>query len=136
MVDSKIIIVPCSGIGKAVGSVTRKATYRIVDDLRSDTTTTICLALLTVGDEETKTLVKQNTCIAIDGCPSQCSKKNIEASGGNILAEFITTEILRANRGLKPQGVINLNEDGLKLTTRVVEKVLDVIDNHSSQPRG
>ena len=36
MADSqnKIVIVPCSGIGKTYGSVSREAAYTVVEDLR------------------------------------------------------------------------------------------------------
>lgn len=128
MSKDKFVIIPCSGIGKAVGTVTREATYEIVDNLRKDKAMTSCLALLTMGDEKAKKLVQNHRCIAIDGCPSQCSKKNILTSGGKIIADFITTEILRENRGLKPQGIISLNKDGHKLVDSVVEKVLRIID--------
>ena len=48
----KVIIIPCSGIGKAFGSISRDGTYEIVDNLRKDVTQTLCLASLVSGDEE------------------------------------------------------------------------------------
>ena len=38
MNDTKVVIVPCSGIGKSYGTVTREAAYDVVEDLRPDET--------------------------------------------------------------------------------------------------
>ncbi len=54
----KVIIVPCSGIGKAFGTVAREATYVVVEDLRKGVTATLCLSLLVMGDEKSIDLVK------------------------------------------------------------------------------
>jgi len=35
---SKVVIVPCSGIGKSYGSVAREGAYVVTEDLRPDTT--------------------------------------------------------------------------------------------------
>jgi uncharacterized metal-binding protein len=102
----QVIIIPCSGIGKSLGTVGRVAAFKVTDELRPEKTRTVCLPLLTVGDEETVQLVRKNPCITIDGCPAQCSKKNVEASHGKLSHQIIVTSVLRENRKLKPNGVI------------------------------
>ena len=124
----RVIIIPCSGIGKSLGTVGRLATYKVTDKLRPEKTRTICLPLLTVGDEETIQLVKKNPCITIDGCPAQCSKKNLEASHGKLSHQIIVTSILRENRKLKPDGVIELNPEGNKLAELIAEKISKKVD--------
>ena len=52
--QKKVIIIPCSGIGKAFGSISRDATYEVTENLRKDITQTLCLALLVSGDEESR----------------------------------------------------------------------------------
>ena len=49
--QKKVIVIPCSGIGKALGSVSREATYEVVESLRKGVTETTCLALITSGDD-------------------------------------------------------------------------------------
>jgi hypothetical protein len=49
-------------------------------------------------------------------------------SGGKLLAEVMVTDVLRNNRGLKPQGVIELNEDGLRLADLVAREVVERIN--------
>jgi uncharacterized metal-binding protein len=108
-------VVPCSGIGKSLGTVGRVATYKVIERMKPKKTRTVCLALLTMGDDDALKLVRENPCIAVDGCPAQCSKKNIEASMGKLVHSIIVTEVLRKNRSLKPEGVIELNDQGDKL---------------------
>jgi uncharacterized metal-binding protein len=125
--DAKVVVIPCSGIGKALGKVSRTAAYKVIEE-KPKTARTLCLALLTVGDEEAGKLISSTPCIAIDGCPNQCSAKNVLMSGGKLLAEVMVTDVLRNNRGLKPQGVIELNEDGLRLADLVAREVVERIN--------
>ena len=115
MENHKVVVVPCSGIGKSLGTVGRVATYKVIERMRPEKTRTVCLALLTMGDDDALKLVRENPCIAVDGCPAQCSKKNIEASMGKLVHSIVVTEALRKNRSLKPEGVIELNDQGDKL---------------------
>lgn len=124
----QVIIIPCSGIGKSLGTVGRVATYKVTDELRPEKTRTVCLPLLTVGDKEAMQLVQKNPCITIDGCPAQCSKKNVEASNGKLAYQIIVTSVLRENRTLKPSGVIELNPEGNQLAKVIAEKVSEKVD--------
>jgi len=126
--SGKIFVISCSGIGKALGTVGRTAMYEVVEKLRPNEATTVCLPLITIGDETVLKLVRNNSCISVDGCPFQCARKNIEASKGKLVASFMVTDVLRENRGLKPEGVIELNPKGLKLATRLAEKIVRQVD--------
>jgi uncharacterized metal-binding protein len=124
----KVVIIPCSGIGKSLGTVGRAATYKVTDHLRPKQTRTACLALLTAGDSQALKLAKENPCIAIDGCTAQCSKKNIEASKGNLIHAIMVTDVLRQNRTLKPEGVIELNAAGEKLAEIIAKSLAEKVD--------
>lgn len=125
--DRRAIVIPCSGIGKALGQVSRIAAYRVLEG-RPETARTLCLALLTVGDEGARELISRTACVAIDGCPNQCSAKNIEAAKGNLVAKVIVTDVLKDNRGLRPEGIIELNEDGQRLAELTAKGVIAIID--------
>ncbi len=128
MENHKVVVVPCSGIGKSLGTVGRVATYRVVERMRPEKTRTVCLALLTMGDDDALKLVRENPCIAVDGCPAQCSKKNIEASEGRLVHSIIVTDVLRKNRSLKPEGIIELNDQGDKLAEIVAKDLSEKAD--------
>jgi len=126
------LIIPCSGIGKSFGTISREATYCVVEDLKKGETGTICLSLLVMGDEDAKLSVKSHRCIAIDGCPNECAKKSLELSDAKLVANFRVVDILRENRNLKPKDVTFLDKDGQKLARILAEKIALKIDelNH------
>jgi uncharacterized metal-binding protein len=128
MENRKVVVVPCSGIGKSLGTVGRVATYKVVERIKPEKTRTVCLALLTMGDDDALKLVKENPCIAVDGCPAQCSKKNIEASMGKLAHNIVVTDVLRKNRSLKPDGVIELNDQGDKLAEIIAGTISEKVD--------
>ena len=126
--QNKIVVVPCSGIGKALGSVGRDAAYEVVENLRKGVTDTTCLALIVSGDEESLQLVKNNRCIAVDGCPLQCAAKNLKLAGGDLAASFRVVDTLKENRKLKPKSVTFLDHDGQELANLLAEKVAEKVD--------
>ena len=123
-----VYVIPCSGIGKALGTVGRKAAYKIVEELRPQHTRTTCLALLTAGDEETLKEVREHPCISIDGCPAKCAQKNIEASKGRLISSMTVTEVLSRHKDLKPEGVITLNSKGCELANLLAKEVAETVD--------
>lgn len=130
--QKKVIIIPCSGIGKAFGSISRDATYEVTENLRKDNTQTLCLALLVSGDEDSIRLVRNNKCITVDGCPLQCAEKNVKLAGGNLAGSLRVVDAYKENRHLKPRSVTFLDPDGqqmaLKLAERIAEKVDDLVE--------
>ena len=128
MENRKVVVVPCSGIGKSLGTVGRVATYKVVERMKPEKTRTVCLALLTMGDDDALKLVRENPCIAVDGCPAQCSNKNIEASMGKLAHNIVVTDVLRKNRSLKPDGVIELNDQGDKLAEIIARALSEKVD--------
>jgi len=128
MKDRRVVVVPCSGIGKSLGTVGRVATYKVIERMKPEKTRTVCLALLTMGNGDALRLVRENPCIAIDGCPAQCSKKNIEVSMGKLAHNIVVTDVLRNNRSLKPEGVIELNDQGDKLAEIIAGMVSEKVD--------
>lgn len=128
MPENPILIIPCSGIGKPFGTISRDATFRVVDELKKGRAETNCLSLLVMGDEEATRQIRESVCIAVDGCPLACAKKNIEIAGGEIAAYFRVMDLLRENRGLRPRQVTFLDEDGLKLSEMLAEKIALKVD--------
>ena len=123
-----VFVIPCSGIGKSMGTVGRKATYKVIEKLRPQNTRTTCLPLLTVGDQETLKKVRENPCISIDGCPTKCAQKNIEASNGKLIKSFLVIDTIRNHRNLKPEGIIELNPEGDKLANIIAKDVATAVD--------
>ena len=47
---NQVLLIPCSGIGKVHGLISREAVYKATDTLGPDGADTVCLALLVTGD--------------------------------------------------------------------------------------
>jgi uncharacterized metal-binding protein len=132
----KVIIVPCSGIGKPYGTVSREAAYEVTEDLRPAQTQLVPLALLVLGDEESCSVVAECPAVTIDGCKLACAAKMVQQSGGTIAQEFAVLDVYRRYKDLKPQGIAELNEGGLKLARVLAEEVTAVVDGLMTGKQG
>jgi len=126
--DKYVFVIPCSGIGKSLGTVSRKAAYKVVEELRPQHARITCLALLTVGDDETLKKVREHPCITINGCPTNCAQKNVEASNGRLMKNLMVTNTLPNHIGLKPEGIMELNAEGRELANLVAQEVAEAVD--------
>jgi uncharacterized metal-binding protein len=126
--DERILIVSCSGVGKAFGMASREAMYTVVEDLRPGLTDTLCLSLLTMGDEEARARVRARPTLTIDGCPRMCARTNVEASGGHPAACFRVVDTYRRVRELKPQSIAMPDEAGRQLARTLAEEVAAEVD--------
>ncbi len=126
--NDQVLIIPCSGIGKAFGSVGREAAYVVLDELRPEDTATVCLSLLTMGDEESQQRVREHQSIAIDGCPKSCAQVNIEQAGAVPAAIFRVFDVFRAHKELRVRQVSDIGENGQELARILAEEVAAKVD--------
>jgi uncharacterized metal-binding protein len=124
----KVMIVPCSGIGKAYGTVGREAMYTLLEELRPESTETVCLSLLTLGDADAQAEVRECPTITIDGCPKACAKVNVQAAGGTPAAEFRVFDVYRAHKELKVRSVSELGESGRAMARILAEEIAKKVD--------
>ena len=127
--STKVVIVPCSGIGKTYGTVSREAAYEVVEDLCPETSQMVALSMLVLGDVNARAAVANSTAITIDGCKLACATKMVQESGGHVAQEFAVLDVYRRNRKLKPKGIAELNEGGQQLAHALAEEVSAVIDD-------
>jgi uncharacterized metal-binding protein len=125
----KIVIVPCSGIGKSYGTVSREAAYEVTEDSRPDSTQLVALSLLVLGDDEARAAVAENPVVTIDGCKLACATKMVKESGGTVAQDFAVLDVFRRYREFKPQGIAELSEGGQKLAHALAEEITTLVDN-------
>lgn len=128
-----VVIIPCSGIGKAYGTICRDAVYEVVERRRPDKARTLCLGLLTKGDEEAIDLLKESPCISVDGCAKKCSYKNIERMAEKTPISFTIMDLFRKHRGLNPNDldlgtVLHLKEGGKRLVHLLADEICHEMD--------
>jgi len=124
----KIPVVPCSGIGKSLGAAAREAAYILAEDLRPADAKVVALALLVLGDDEARREVAGRAAVAIDGCKLECAAKGLECAGAAEVRKVAVFDVVRRHRGLKPEGVCDLNADGLKLARAAADEATRIVD--------
>ena len=127
--ERKVMVVPCSGIGKTYGTVSREAAYEVTEDQRPQSTQLVALSLLVLGDEDARAAVRAHPAVTIDGCKLACAAKMVQESGGQVAQGIAVLDVYRRNRQLKPLGIAELNEGGLQLAHAVAEEITGVVDS-------
>jgi uncharacterized metal-binding protein len=122
----KLLVIPCSGIGKVHGLMSREAVYHVTDDLLPGQADTVCLALLVTGDAETKQKVQETPCITLDGCPKLCAFKNVELSGGKIAKGIRVYDVMKRHRGANFGTATSLSEEGWAIVGELAAEVAQV----------
>jgi len=123
----KVLVIPCSGIGKVHGLISREATYLVTDELAPGQTETLCLALLVKGDEQALARVRSQPCITVDGCPKACAQKNVTLVRGESDGAFQVLQVLKQHRGVQPGSASSLNEAGWTVARELAELVRDKV---------
>jgi uncharacterized metal-binding protein len=126
--EKKIVIVPCSGIGKTYGTVSREAAYAVVEDLRPADSQLVALSMLVMGDERARSAVDGSQAITIDGCKLACASKMVRESGGTVAKEHAVLDAYRRHKAFKPAGIAELNEGGIQLAHALAAEIATEID--------
>lgn len=135
MTDHKtVVIVPCSGIGKTYGTVSREAAYEVTQEARPEAAQLVALSLLVLGDEAARAAVADSPAITIDGCKLACATKMVKEAGGTVARDFAVLDVYRRYKQFKPQGIAELNEGGQKLAHVMAEEIAAVVDGLAQGP--
>jgi uncharacterized metal-binding protein len=122
-----VVIVPCSGIGKTFGTVSREAAYELCENLRPDDTKLVALSKLVLGDSAARETVAQNPVVTIDGCKQMCAAKLVKQSRGTVAREVSVLDAYRQHKELKPAGIAELNEAGQRLAGVMAEEMAETV---------
>jgi uncharacterized metal-binding protein len=134
--SQSVVIVPCSGIGKTYGSVSRQAAYLVVEDLRPEKTQLAALSLLVMGDEASRAMLAKKPAITIDGCKLACATKMVRERGGFVAKDFAVLDVYRRYKQFKPQGISELNAGGERLASALAEEIVGIVDHIVSDNAG
>ena len=132
----RVVLVPCSGIGKTHGRVSREAAYDVTQDLRPDTAELVPLSLLVLGDEQARAAVAGAQAITIDGCKLACATKMVKESGGEVAKDYAVLDVYRRYKQFKPQGIAELNEGGQQLARALAAEIALEIDALTRENEG
>ena len=125
----KVLIVPCSGMGKSYGTVAREGAYVVTEEMCPEKTKLVPLALLVLGEDETRATIGGAKAITIDGCKLACAAKVVAEAGGTVAHGLQVLAVFRQHRDLKPSGIAELDENGRKLAQALAEEVKGLVEN-------
>lgn len=128
MSRNTVVVIPCSGIGKSLGSVSREAAYELCENLRPGQTQLVALSRLVLGEEQARRRVRTSPAVTIDGCNKMCAAKLVKHSGGTIIRKVAVFEAFRRHKGLKPEGIAELNAEGKQLARALAEEIAAGLD--------
>jgi uncharacterized metal-binding protein len=124
----RVVIVPCSGIGKTYGTVGREAAYELVEELRPENAEIVALSLLVLGDADSRARIQAAPAITVDGCKLACASKMVTESGGRVAYEANVLDTFRRHRHLKSKGIAELNPEGQDLARKMAEELAEATD--------
>ena len=124
--NDRVLVIPCSGIGKVHGLMSREAAYLVTDELAPTDTDVVCLALLVKGEEDTVARVQTSPCVTIDGCGKACARKNAELAGGEVAQALQVGRFLSGHRGAQPGNGSELTQEGWAITREIAEAVTQI----------
>lgn len=136
LTGEQVVVVPCSGIGKPFGSVSREAAYDLCEDLRPENTRLVALAKLVLGESEARNLITSHPAVTIDGCKHMCAAKMVKQSGGHVVQEVAVLDAFKRHRELKPEGIAELNEAGRTLARVLAEELAAGLDDRRPAEKG
>ena len=133
---TRVVVVPCSGIGKPFGTVSREAAYELCEELRPEGTRLVALAKLVLGEAAARELVARHPVVTNDGCKQMCASKMVKQSGGTVAHEVAVLDVFRRHKDLKPEGIAELNEAGRKLARMLAEEVAESLNSAGQSAKG
>jgi uncharacterized metal-binding protein len=122
----KIMVIPCSGMGKVYGLISRESALKTVEDC-PDEAATMCLAYIVTGDEEAGRKIRGKKCITLDGCPAMCAAKSVGLAGGVIEEKRRVIDTFRKHKGAKPGTPTELNGEGWLIADEIAGEICETV---------
>jgi len=136
LLERKVGIVACSGEELAEGTVARLAALKVLNELRSRETVTICLPLFLAGGAGDRAFARLHPTITVDGCDLRCAARGTEKYSSKPAASLVVNELV-AECGLgRPEGRRRLNAAGQKAVEVTAERLAALVDQALGKEAG
>lgn len=128
MIRPKVGVVSCSGECCSLGTLSRIATRRVLEDLKAGETVTICLPLFLAGDSGERMFAKQFPTVAVDGCHKLCATKAIEKFSGKTAATVDVESLLEELGSSPPTSRRVFTPEDMALVAVVAGTIVEKVD--------
>jgi len=122
----KVGIVSCSGEEIPEGTISRIATMKVLNKLRPQQTSTICLPLFLAGGKEDREFARVYPTITVDGCGKFCAKKATEKYSGKVSASINVRDFVKEGETLVNRR--DLGQKELEVADRVAQEIATQVD--------
>ena len=116
----KYAVLPCNGLDKCAGCVTREIAVRLSEKTESEI---ICPVLYRVADARYNKLTQESPLLVLDGCATRCASK-LAAEKGLKIAERVNVSDQAKEENITLGSGLNLTADAQKLAERAVANLL------------
>lgn len=123
--QKKVGIVACSGEEMPEGTVTRLAALKVLEQLRRESTVTICLPLFLAGGEGDRAFARFYPTVALDGCEKRCAARGTELYSGKPAASVVVTDLVS---GDQLGSARRLSVAGMEAVDAVADRVAETVD--------
>ena len=128
LIKPKVGVVSCSGECCSLGTLSRIATRRVLEDLKAGETVTICLPLFLAGDSGERMFAQQFPTVAVEGCHKLCATKAIEKYSGKTAAT-VDVELILEERGWDPPASRRLlTVEDMAVVAEVAGEIVERVD--------
>lgn len=115
-------ILPCNGLDKCAGCITKEVAIKLAEDTQSEI---ICPVLYRVADARYSKIAAEKSLLVLDGCATRCASKLASEKGLKISEKLNITDEAKANN-------ISLGSS-LKLGAAEEELVNNIVDKLSKE---
>ncbi len=134
MIRPKIGVVSCSGECCSLGTLSRIATRRVLEDLQAGETVTICLPLFLAGDSGERMFATKFPTVAVDGCHKLCATKAIEHYSGETAATVDVEGLLEVWGAESPASRRVITPGDMPLINKVTRVISEKVDQIKGAP--
>ncbi len=127
VVEKKVAVMACNGLDQILGTVARMAAYKVLDELRTESTVLLCPPALIAEVEEDVEFVRENPVLVIEGCKHECGCKIVGKFDGEI-GGIVRVDMHSEKSGLNPESMRELGSEGERLVKLISETAANEVD--------
>lgn len=124
MEEKKYAILPCNGLDKGTGQITRETALKLQE--KYPEIEIICPVLLSRDENKYKESLKNKELIILDGCFTRCSTKLAGEKNGKVKTKITVPDMIKET-GIKPENSLLPGYESLKLSEKITEKIISEI---------
>ncbi len=126
--DFKVAVVGCSGIGRLISTIVRRAVYMIRED-RPDQVVVVSSGALTGDVPDALDAAHRYPLLVIDGCRPHCATAIAEGKSLEIAESVYAADVVARNRlSLAGEQREELGEKGITVARAIADEALEKID--------